>query len=104
MFQLLEDVQHLELSPDSSPGNSIIAWVEFARFLTSCNYILQCFLILVRKWHQRSDLGRSDKWEFEVGQTTTPRAPTDLLTESLSNVRAIIVRPATLPIQGMVGH
>jgi len=100
MFQLL-DVQHLELSPDSSPGNSIIAWVEFARFLT---YILQCFLILVRKWHQRSDLGRSDKWEFEVGQSTTPRAPTDLLTESLSNVRAIIVRPATLLIQGMVGH
>ncbi|XP_065920522.1 protein DPCD-like [Dysidea avara] len=48
-------------------------------------YDLESGLLLVRKWHQRSDLGRSDKWEYEVGQSAAPRAPTDLLSESLSN-------------------
>ena len=43
-------------------------------------------IIPVRKWHQQSDLGRSDHWEYEVGHSTAPRAPTDLLSESLSNV------------------
>ena len=40
----------------------------------------------MRKWHQKSGLGRSETWEYEVGDSTAPRAPSELLSESLSNV------------------
>ena len=40
----------------------------------------------VRKWHQKSELGRSESWKYEVGDFTAPRAPSELLSESLSNV------------------
>lgn len=49
-------------------------------------YDLELNLLLVRKWHQKSELGRSETWKYEVGDATAPRAPSDLLSESLSNV------------------
>lgn len=48
-------------------------------------YDLELNLLLVRKWHQKSELGRSETWKYEVGDATAPRAPSDLLSESLSN-------------------
>lgn len=65
-------------------SNLLLGICSWTPYLSQVVYYI--FLLQVRKWHQKSGLGRSETWEYEVGDSTAPRAPSELLSESLSNV------------------